>query len=163
MPKLILAVLCEKVLTDKETNLVSYINLLEGIAAQGFPVALIPSVTLASIWQRTSDSTEDLQIKVALVPPAGKTTQVYKSDVVPMTTPKYRLNLEIAGVQLKEPGNYAFRLYFRKGNRWRKAAEVPLEASSAAQAGPENPGQGAVASKKREGSSRRPSSKGRKR
>ena len=125
MPKLKLALLCQAAIVDQWKNLPSYINLLDDITVSELPAALIPPVTVASIWERVGDGQETLHVRLRLVKPSGKGVVVHEIEPVAMEKPKHRLNL-IVGTALPETGCYHFRLDLRVKGRWRNVADLPL-------------------------------------
>jgi hypothetical protein len=121
------SVLCMFVLTDSQTNSVSYINALETIAAPVFP-ALLPPAAIGTMWQRNSDEEETLTVRLKLLGPGGAERTLLHSTSFTMRTPRHRFNISLQPINLDEPGRYQFIVEYEDANRWRPASHLPLDA-----------------------------------
>lgn len=130
MARLVLAAVCESAIIDRETNLVSYINLFEGVTVAELPGVFPYPVVVASIWERTADEPETLHFRLSIQTPGGE-KQAVLEDSVEMKVRKHRLTVRVNPLTLPEAGTYHFILQDRRGDRWHKAADLSLEVALA--------------------------------
>jgi len=127
MPKLTLATLCEAVITDATTNLISYINVLHGVTCASLPVILDRPIVLASTWEREEDG-EKFELQVCVRTPNGKVLKpTEQMGPLVMEAPRHRVNISLGPLNLEQVGTYAFELRVKKKDRWRKVKAVSLE------------------------------------
>ncbi len=126
--KLSLALVCQNVVTDAASNLISYINCLWDATIEidrvGEPS---PPMVIAAVWSRDEETEEDhLRIRVRFRLPSGRSKTVFESGEIDFPKRNLRTNLTVAGVPLLEEGQHYVILDMRRGDRWRKMAEMPF-------------------------------------
>lgn len=117
-------ILCNQVIIDKETNLVSYINALEGVNVVELPSTL-PTFTISTLWM-TDDLSAILNHRIRIISPSGKALAERKLDSLPFNKPRYRINIQVAGVRVEEEGDYHVMVEFKSGRAWKEAAQIPI-------------------------------------
>lgn len=125
MPRLIWAVTCKTVITDRETNSLSYIEAIHGLTARRLP-AKLPRVMLGTVWRATKATDDVLQMRLRVESPDGE--QVVTMDVpkVAFEHPYQRLNIDLAGMDVPEAGEYAVIIESYSKARWREDARLPF-------------------------------------
>lgn len=124
MPKLIWAVLCKRILVDKDTNSVSFIDLVDGLGARELPAGL-PQLYVGTEWAREVEG-ERLKVRFRLLPPGGKNPIVsYETEEIKLK-PRHRINLNLQGAQTKAPGEYTVTVDYWASSRYRTLARIPL-------------------------------------
>ncbi len=126
MAKLLWAVTCQSTITDKDTNLLSMINVVNGLTTHKLPRDL-PPLCLATLWERGGDRPEDLvAIRLCLHRPSGKEYQLIETSDITFTTDFHRVNFNLSGLFVEEPGRHEIRVKLKSGNQWRVQAALPL-------------------------------------
>ena len=125
MIKNILTVICQSIITDKETNLVSYLNCIEQIKSPQFPIRL-PFVSLGMLWQKTEEKSLTLKVRIKLLSPDNKEKTIgeMKSD---MNNPRQRQHIVMNGLPIECPGKYIFIVENYTSNKWKQATSVSLD------------------------------------
>ncbi|MGO9370700.1 MAG: DUF6941 family protein [Syntrophobacteraceae bacterium] len=121
------SVLCMFILTDSQTNSVSYINALESLGAPEFPVLLPPGAAIGTMWQRMSDGEETVTIRIKLLNPRGS-EQILITSTFTMSQPRHRLNIGLLNVTLEQPGMYQFIVEQQVSGAWQQVSNLPLDA-----------------------------------
>ena len=124
---LVWAVICERVVTDRQTGMVSHLTCLDGITARGVPVA-IPFIGLGSLW-RTDNPGDTFQFRVFIKAPDSSEREIVCSDNIqfPVKAKRYRANVVMNGLELAQYGTYLFRIEGRQNGEWQSFAEIPLD------------------------------------
>ncbi len=130
MIKHVWSVLCRELITDHETNSVSYINCVERIQAGELPLTL-PPCWLGTLWRRHSSEDQLLQVRILLLDPEQHRKSVFQSQEVMVETPNMRFNIRIIGLTLESEGTHSFVIQQRVRNRWKRATEIPLDVALA--------------------------------
>lgn len=124
MARLAGAVLCQRVLVDKDTNQVSYIDVLEALAARSLPSEL-PRVYVATLWAQDEEG-EELRVRFRLLPP-GSSRPITEFITEPITLrTRHRINLDLQGAPVTTEGEYTVAVDHFNGNRFRNSARLPL-------------------------------------
>jgi hypothetical protein len=134
-------VLCDRVITDRETNNLSMdvveqfqVTLMEPIPP-GVPIAIPTMLTLATLFY---GGPEDIGTQVVtrgrIVSPEGNVLG-QMGGTFEMTASRVRNLTKIAGLPVSSSGIYEFTLeYQTNGGAWTAAGRVPLELNIAAPA-----------------------------
>jgi hypothetical protein len=131
MPTLQWALTCNRVITDGETNSVSYIDALEAFAVSSFPIPF-PPICVATLWRRKS-SRDILHPRLRIENPSGKTIQTFEpSTPTPLSKQRHRLNVILGGAPIESPGEYHIVIEQRVGKSWRVAQTLPIDISQLA-------------------------------
>lgn len=138
MPEHIWSVLCYKGCLDQYSNLVSLLDVIEGIqlrsigplpAGEKAFVGLPFQLNLVSLWARAApDTPEKFSVRALVVKPDG-------AEVVPQVfidgdlTEKRRLRtfMRLDALPFGGPGVYRFAVECRSDDEWRRVASIPLE------------------------------------
>ncbi len=138
MPRLIWAVLCQRILVDRETNSVSYIETIEGLDATQLPLSA-PPMTLGTLWKRQSED-DVLRMRVRIEAPGDKKALSHELPEYPFgPNPRIRVNVYLGGVLIREPGEHHIIVEQRVGQEWREEVRIPLDVALVQQ---ETPPQG---------------------
>lgn len=126
MPRLMWALLCQRVITDREANSVSYIEAAEALLAASLPSPL-PQIFLGTVWLRKK-SGDVLRMRLKVLAPDGGEVVTRELPEVPFDEKKrHRLNVNLAGMPVEKTGEYEFVVEQKVGRAWREEARVPLE------------------------------------
>lgn len=126
MVKLIWALLCERLITDSETNSVTYVDAVESVTAKQLPANLRP-LSLCTLWKGESQE-DELVVGLHIVSPTGKEILSYQTppsmfkDVT-----RNRVNFDLGGLPIEEVGEHTFVIERLAGDEWIEEAELPLE------------------------------------
>ena len=144
MARLIWAVLCEKVLQDKDSNLLSMINVVEKITIHGLEsdIAAVPkppekilagpiALSLVMWWER--EDNDDSQVRIAIRAPKGEVVdrQVLRVDLNKSKTFRVIVRYEALAVGFGA-GEYRFEIQTSRepegsDDKWTALAVIPLE------------------------------------
>ena len=128
------SVLCDRVITDRETNNLSMdvieqfnVALVDAIPI-GVPIAIPVTLTLASLFYGTAEDVgSQVVMRGRIVSPEG-TMLGQMGGTFEMTTTRVRNLTKIAGLPISSSGVYEFTLEFQvNGGDWTVAGTAPLE------------------------------------
>jgi hypothetical protein len=135
-------VLCSRVITSRETNNVSLIDVMEQLAldvgTEGGKKSLDQSViplpfdlVLVSLWSRMEDDKPIVgTAKDIFIAPSGKTIgeQEFKIDLSDYMRMRTMRNLIHLPIPVKESGKYRFRteLLDQENKTWKAVSSIPL-------------------------------------
>lgn len=119
------SVLCRDIITDQETNSVTYVRCLEEGAAAQLPVRIGP-VFLGTLWEKTGSQTETVQFRVLLITPGQERQTVLQTQAVVLDRPRQRLHFRINALNLNEFGAYMLVVMFTAAEKWETAAQLPV-------------------------------------
>jgi len=136
MPELIWALTCRTILTDAESNSVSYVEAIHGLAARKLPSRL-PRVMLGTVW-RASRSDDSLRMRLRVESPSGEDVVAEELPEVKFDRMYQRLNVDIAGIQVPEAGDYAIIVERYTRRKWSEVKRVPFNIAEAGDQGPES-------------------------
>jgi hypothetical protein len=126
MTKLNFSILSEDVLIDQATNNVSILNQIEQLNAPSLPVAVQKMVILAAFERDGND--ESIDVKISVVLPSGKSTQIAELPVKFQGKKRARLLARLNGFPIQEFGTHCFVLMWEaKPSRNKGKAEISLE------------------------------------
>lgn len=127
MASFIWAVICQQIITDRETNAVSYINALEAIALGRFPTQL-PPLYVATLWQKTAEN-DKVEMRIKVYAPDGSTVHTEDGPIAKFGKEfrRYRVNMLVVGASAPKPGVYQYAVEQKQGGAWREVAKYPLE------------------------------------
>ena len=119
------SVLCRDIITDQESNAVTYIRCIEEGAAAKLPVHIGP-VFLGTLWEKTDPDPETVTFRVVLVSPDQKRQAILPRRPVILDRPRHRLQFRLSALTLVEFGHYALLVEFKQNARWETAARLPI-------------------------------------
>lgn len=125
MIRLVWSILCREILTDRETNSVSYIHGIEEGAAAVLPTRIAP-VSLGTLWEMDGAEPEPFAARVALGTPSGREISLLQTGALSFTNPRHRLHFRLQGLHLTEFGRHEIRLDYAQGSHWLRAATMPF-------------------------------------
>ncbi|MBI5849315.1 MAG: hypothetical protein HZB31_15445 [Nitrospirae bacterium] len=124
MIKHVWTILCEKIITDQQTNQTSYLTALEGVNTGTFPAA-IPYIALGVLWFKDSVDEEPLKFRIILISPNKDEKTLLETEQV-LKAGNHRTNIVLNGYPVQAAGTYFFKVQVLKENLWTTASETPL-------------------------------------
>lgn len=125
MIRLVWAVLCREILTDRETNSVSYLFSIEEGAAAVLPARIAP-VSLGTLWETGASGPEPFTARISLGAPSGREIGLLQTGQLSFTNPRHRLHFQLQGLPMAEFGRHEVRLEYRHEDQWLRAATMPF-------------------------------------
>lgn len=119
------SVLCRDIITDQESNSVSYIRCIEEGTASRLPVHIGP-VFLGTLWEKTGEETETVAFRVVLVSPGQQGRAILQSRPVVFERPRHRLQFRFNALKLTEYGLHRLLVEFQQNEKWHAAAALPF-------------------------------------
>ena len=122
-------VLCKRVIVDRQTNLVSYIDCINDLQARKLP-AILPSLDLGTIWliEPQKSKQEKFMLRVRLFRPDGKSKTLFETPEKAFKDKKReRVNFHIRGISVEMVGVYRFTLEYKSGSKWISTKDLFLE------------------------------------
>jgi hypothetical protein len=125
MPKLLWALICQRVITDQITNSVSYIDVIEEFAVPEAPFPFPPFV-VSSLWERES-ANDSMHVRIRIVGPDGQVVTSFNTEE-PVLFPnlRHRINVTLGGGRVTKSGKHSVLIENKRGTKWQKAWEVPV-------------------------------------
>ena len=126
-------VLCSSMVTDRDTNAVSLLNIIESLVIHDTPrdEGRVPvRMTVATLWMRDDpDEGEKGFQRLRLVAPTGEVLGQWEIDIDLSDFLRVRHKFEVRGFPASATGIYTFRVEKResKQQRWKQVAEAPLQ------------------------------------
>lgn len=141
MARYVYSVLCKRGIVDQSTNLLSLIDVLEGVEAAG-PVRPIDPVTenpesvaidldamLVTVWARSNLAKPEPGIvaRTVVFGPDGKRVGGSGEQALQLETfENFRAFTTIPKLPVSQDGRYEFAVQVRSGKGWRTVGKVPL-------------------------------------
>lgn len=126
MAKLVWALLCQRMIIDAQTNLVSYVDALDAVTIPKFPLKA-PPIVVGTLWQREGE--KKLEMRVQVYAPSG--LQLGAFEAAPLEfKPEHkraRMNVGVSGFEIAEPGRYQFGIETREKGKWVEVHRVPFD------------------------------------
>ena len=119
------SIMCKDILTDQETNAVSYIQSLEEGMASVLPITISP-VSIGTFWEKDSDKEEIFSVRIIFVYPSGVAKQLLQTKDLVFSRPRQRLHFKMEGLNVTEFGRYEVRIDFMQNEQWYIACRLPL-------------------------------------
>jgi len=107
--KLLWGILCSRIITDSQTNTVSYIDCIEEIKTPKLPVKLL-SCSIGSLWEKTTEGADFLKARITTESPSGQIDRIGETENLEIAKDRHRLNFLLDGFPIKEVGNYSFKV-----------------------------------------------------
>jgi hypothetical protein len=120
------SILCERISTDHDTNLVSYLTCIEEITVNQLPFA-IPLLALGSLWQTDRPSKDVLKERLILVSPEGSEKTLIEPEDCIFEKERHRINIILNGIPFDKFGKYIFKVQIKAKEEWKTVAEIPLK------------------------------------
>lgn len=119
------AVLCRDIITDQETNSVTYVRCIEEGAASSLPVRIGP-VYLGTLWEKAGQEPEKVQFRVSLVTPKNSKQTLVQTKTVVMDRPRHRLHFRLTALNIEAFGPHLVLLEGLQDQKWIQAARLPV-------------------------------------
>jgi hypothetical protein len=126
MARLLWALTCQRVITDRDTNLVSYIDGFEqfGVPKLPFP---FPPFYVATLWERESPR-DSLAMRIRVLAPNKTALQTFEpKGTLKFPVPRHRMNVLLGGHMVEQDGRFKIVVEQKKGNRWRKEKTLQID------------------------------------
>jgi hypothetical protein len=122
------ALTCQRAITDRDTNSMSYIDVVEAFGVPSFPF-FFPPICVSTLWRR--ENREDtLHPRIRVQDPTGKTILKFESDKsLELTKKRHRLNVILGGGEITQAGEYRILVEQLKGDRWKRESVLPMDVS----------------------------------
>ena len=144
MARHVFSVLCRRSITDQGSNLLSIIDILDGIAvapaqadessAKDGQAALAFDASFVSQFSRSDlDKGEEFDVRVLLTGPGGEKLGGTSTRIDLTKFQNFRMATKFERLPLVGPGRYEFKVQLQDGKRWRTVAAVPLAVTVQAQ------------------------------
>jgi hypothetical protein len=119
-------VVCQQAIIDKQTNLVSYINIIEQLTPPEYP-AEAPRFTIATLWDR-DEKGESFTVRVRAEDKNGKILQEEQGEEVEFEDfERFRINRVMGGFEIGEPGCVRFQIdLLQEGEEWETVGSLPV-------------------------------------
>ncbi len=134
MAKHIWSILCSKALTDKNTNSVSLMEIVEQIAISPLPPnkqIIVPlTLDLVTLACRSDPATPEKQMaRMTLLTPSGDSVEGIRFELDLTGSVRCRATLHMDGLPLEGVGEYTFLLEFldEESEEWTEIYRLPLE------------------------------------
>lgn len=116
-----------RVITDRDTNSNSYIDVIDGFTVPMLPATLQP-LSIVSVWEQEATPGQ-LVMRVDFIGPDEKA--ILPPFQVPLqqisARSHHRVNVNLAGLPLQQPGRYYFRIEEQRAGEWVEVGRVPLD------------------------------------
>ncbi len=130
MAKLQWALTCQRVITDRETNTVSYIDAIEELSFTQLPFPF-PPIYVATLWKRDVVG-EAIDVRLSFRDTEGNEINQFTQHLSDSTAIRHRLNVVIGGFTINKPGEYHVLVEQRVKRSWRLEADLGVNVSQAA-------------------------------
>jgi hypothetical protein len=124
MPSLHWGLLCQEVITDQETNAVSYIKGVEEFTIPGFP-AQLPQITVSTIWWKEEDN-DTIDMRIRISPPNDENEEVFEVSHDFGGSQRFRVNRGLKGFPVTEPGLLEIYIEHRSEEGWDTCQRIPV-------------------------------------
>ncbi|MFW6216539.1 MAG: hypothetical protein ACOC3Y_01785 [Desulfohalobiaceae bacterium] len=118
-------VLCRDIITDQETNAVSYVRCIEEGSASSLPVSIGP-VFLGTLWEKQDQEQIRVGFRIILLTPGQERQTVLQTKPLVLDRLRHRLNFRVNSLHLQEFGTYHLSLECLAGRKWVEAARLPV-------------------------------------
>lgn len=137
MARVVLAVFCQSAIIDSSTNNLSIINQFDEVhptpppenflrEKNGVSMMSFPSY-LACVWERDKpEISEVVPLRIRLISPTKRVFSIAEATMDLRKHRRARLLTQMPGFPVSGEGTYTFVYEIRRGNTWKRAAEVPL-------------------------------------
>lgn len=144
MARHVFSVLCRRSITDQGSNLLSIVDVLDGITVapsepedgtrKNAPATLALDASFVSQFTRSElNKAEELDVRVQLMGPTGKKLGGTSTPIDLTRFQNYRMSTKFERLPFVGPGRYEFKVQLQEGKRWRTVASIPLAVTVQAQ------------------------------
>lgn len=134
MPNLQWALICQRVITDRDSNSVSYIEAVEELTLPALPFPF-PPVYVCTLWRRTAPA-EPIRFRILVVAPSGAELTQFSSDVQEERQAlRHRVNVLFGGFTVADVGPHTISVEEYRDGDWRLAAQFFVDVQLAPASG----------------------------
>jgi hypothetical protein len=119
------SILCKEILTDQETNSVSYVHCIEEGAAFVLPTLLFP-ISVGTLWEKDTDQDEPFMARVVFVLPSGIEKQLLQTKALTFSRQRQRLHFKLEGLPITEFGRHEVRVEIQLNGQWNINSRLPF-------------------------------------
>ena len=119
------SVLCKTILTDQETNSVSYIQSIEEGAAADLPIMISP-VYIGTLWEKDTEQEEHILARIVFALPSGAEQQLLQTKELIFNRPRQRVHFKLEGLPITEFGRHEVRVEVRGQKGWLIVSRLPF-------------------------------------
>ncbi|MDR3673254.1 MAG: hypothetical protein P4L36_20580 [Holophaga sp.] len=130
MARLTWAIACQRILLDQQTNMMSYIDALDGISLPVFPI-MAPPIFVGTLWEREGEAQIEVQVKAYAPDGAILGTAVSEPLRFRPEHQRGRVNVVLAGIVLPAAGRYEFGIEIRDKKKWVEVNRIPFQVEQA--------------------------------
>jgi hypothetical protein len=136
------SVLCGRAVTDRETNnmslleVIEQVNLLGPMPEPGQRVALPIPFEVVSLWSRGNpNEREESTGRIKIIAPNNAEVLAHEFSINLIEHARVRTQMRSVGIPLAGVGRYVFSIEIKRPNEiWETVAKIPLQVESMAQA-----------------------------
>jgi len=126
MAKLLWALACQRVITDQESNSVSYIDAVEQLSVPKLPFQF-PPFTVATLWKREKRG-EKINMRLGVFGPDDKTIVDFEPEPGESETAlRHRMNLTLGGLPITAAGQHRIEVQQKVKGKWRTEGELQID------------------------------------
>ncbi|MFO8088497.1 MAG: hypothetical protein R6U13_01555 [Desulfatiglandaceae bacterium] len=118
-------VLCRDIITDQESNSVSYIRCIEEGFARDLPVRIGP-MFLGTLWEKNGEDQEIIRFRVALACPDKTIKAILQTNPITMDRPRHRLHFRLKSMEVTSFGTHQIIVEYNQEREWLQAARLPI-------------------------------------
>lgn len=119
------SVLCKDILTDQETNSVTFIQCIEEGAVATLPTQTFP-ICIGTLWENDTEEKVPFAARVVFVRPSGTVLPLLQTKEVVFSRPRQRLVFKLAGLPVTEFGRHEVRVEIKQDDEWQTASRLPF-------------------------------------
>lgn len=117
---------CQRIITDRETNFVSYVDAVEGVAVPQLPHPM-PPFMVATLWDREHHG-ESIVARVRIMDPDGElVTSLGPIELQHNEALRHRANVSVFLSRITKVGTYTVAVDQNVNSKWREERTVPLD------------------------------------
>lgn len=119
------SVLCKTIITDQETNAVSYIHSIEEGSASSLPTVISP-IVVGTLWEKDSEQEEVLLARIVFALPSGTERLLLQTRPLSISQPRQRVHFKLEGISITESGRHEIRVEARAQDGWYIVSRLPF-------------------------------------
>jgi hypothetical protein len=119
--------LCQNIITDAETNVVSYIITIDSIATQELP-AKIPFLAIGTSWEKDTgpDIVEHFAIRIVHLSPRELPKTLLETNSIAVKSYRHRMNFLLNGFTFEDAGLHHLNIEAKIDGIWTDTASIPV-------------------------------------
>jgi hypothetical protein len=120
------ALICQRVLTDRDSNSVSYIEAVEQLVTPQFPFPF-PPVYISTLWRRQEEG-EPIDFRLLFMGPSNQELTRFSPGPTQETQfRRHRINVLFGGFTVQEPGQHVLVVEQLVDGSWRSEARLIVD------------------------------------